>query len=72
MIVAQQADDVADEGATSADVDINVLFADDAEPSLPSPTPTIQLPPPSQELPSTSQVMPTPPPSPITTPSSPP
>nr|GEW44276.1 hypothetical protein [Tanacetum cinerariifolium] len=70
MIVAQQADDVADEGV--AGVDVDVVPAADAEPCLPSPTPTIQPPPPSQELPSTSQVIPTPPPSPIAAPSSPP
>nr|GEV31345.1 hypothetical protein [Tanacetum cinerariifolium] len=52
MIVAQQVDDVADEGATGVDVD-DVPAA--AEPSIPSPTPTTQPPPPSQELPSTSQ-----------------
>nr|GFB50839.1 hypothetical protein [Tanacetum cinerariifolium] len=69
MIVAQQADDVADEGATSVDVD-DVHVAD-AEPSIPSPTPTTQPPPPSQELPSTSQVLPTLPPSPIAQPPSP-
>nr|GEZ30653.1 hypothetical protein [Tanacetum cinerariifolium] len=40
MIVAQQADDVVDEGATGVDVDA-------AEPSIPSPTPTTQPPPPS-------------------------
>nr|GEU66043.1 hypothetical protein [Tanacetum cinerariifolium] len=54
MIVAQQADDVADEGA--AGVDVEDVPAANAEPSLPSPTPTNQPPPPSQELPSTSQV----------------
>nr|GEW64234.1 retrovirus-related Pol polyprotein from transposon TNT 1-94 [Tanacetum cinerariifolium] len=53
MIVAQQADDVADEGV--AGVDVNVVPAADDEPSIPSPTPTAQPPPPSQELPSTSQ-----------------
>nr|GEY05410.1 hypothetical protein [Tanacetum cinerariifolium] len=52
MIVAQQADDVADEGATGVDVD-DVPAA--AKPSIPSPTPTTQPPPPSQELPSTFQ-----------------
>nr|GEW73796.1 hypothetical protein [Tanacetum cinerariifolium] len=46
MIVAQQDDDVADEGATSVAVD---------EPFIPSPTPTTQPPPPSQDLPSISQ-----------------
>nr|GEW98495.1 copia protein [Tanacetum cinerariifolium] len=69
MIVAQQADDVADEVAASVDVD-DVPDAD-VEPTLPSPTPTTQ-PPPPQELPSTSQVAPTPPSSPIAQPSSPP
>nr|GEV29338.1 UNC93-like protein 3 [Tanacetum cinerariifolium] len=68
MIVAQQADDVADEGAAGVDVDVVPAV----EPSIPSPTPTTQPPPPSQELPSTSQVIPTPPPSPIAEPSSPP
>nr|GEY24952.1 hypothetical protein [Tanacetum cinerariifolium] len=53
MIVAQQADDVANEDATSVDVDD--VPATDAEPSIPSPTPTTQPPPPSQELPSTSK-----------------
>nr|GEV14056.1 ribonuclease H-like domain-containing protein [Tanacetum cinerariifolium] len=53
MIVAQQADDVADEGAASVDVDVFLIAT--AEPSIPSPTPTTQPPPPSQELPSTSQ-----------------
>nr|GEZ35443.1 hypothetical protein [Tanacetum cinerariifolium] len=53
MIVAQQVDDVADEGATGVDVDTVHAAAD--EPSIPSPTPTTQPPPPSQELPSTSQ-----------------
>nr|GEY22095.1 hypothetical protein [Tanacetum cinerariifolium] len=69
MIVAQQADDVADEVAASVDVDD--VPAADVEPTLPSPTPTTQ-PPPPQELPSTSQVAPTPPSSPIAQPSSPP
>nr|GEU70540.1 uncharacterized mitochondrial protein AtMg00810-like [Tanacetum cinerariifolium] len=69
MIMAQQADDVADEGA--AGVDVDVVPAAAAEPSIPSPTPTTQPPPPSQELPSNSQVIPTPPPSPIVEPSSP-
>nr|GEW49777.1 hypothetical protein [Tanacetum cinerariifolium] len=53
MIVAQQADVVADEGA--AGVDVNDVLAAVAEPSIPSPTPTTQPPPPSQELPSTLQ-----------------
>nr|GEU73988.1 hypothetical protein [Tanacetum cinerariifolium] len=70
MIVARQADDVADEVA--AGVDIDDVLAADAEPTLPSPTPTTQPPPPPQELPSTSQVAPTSPPSPIAQPSSPP
>nr|GEX70183.1 uncharacterized mitochondrial protein AtMg00810-like [Tanacetum cinerariifolium] len=70
MIVAQQADDIADEVA--AGVDINDVPSADAEPSLSLPTPTTQPPPPSQELPSTSQVIPTSPPSPIIAPSSPP
>nr|GEU75330.1 xylulose kinase-1 [Tanacetum cinerariifolium] len=63
MIVAQQADDVADD--VTAGVDVDDVPAADVEPSLPSPTPTTQPPPPSQELPSTSQVISTPPPSPI-------
>nr|GEU90020.1 hypothetical protein [Tanacetum cinerariifolium]GEU91907.1 hypothetical protein [Tanacetum cinerariifolium] len=66
MIVAQQADDVADEVA--AGVDVDDVPAADAEPTLPSPT---TQPPPPKELPSTSQVVPTPPPSPIAQPSSP-
>nr|GEW82345.1 hypothetical protein [Tanacetum cinerariifolium] len=66
MIVAQQYDDVADEGAASVAVD-NVPAAAD-EPSIPSPTPTTQPPPPSQELPSTSQVQTTTPPLPISQP----
>nr|GEY73979.1 hypothetical protein [Tanacetum cinerariifolium] len=53
MIVAQQDDDVADEGVASVAVD-DVSAAVD-EPSIPSPTPTTQPPPPSQDLPSTSQ-----------------
>nr|GFA36815.1 cationic peroxidase 1-like [Tanacetum cinerariifolium] len=69
MIVAQQADDVADE--VSAGVDVDAVPAA-AEPSIPSPTPTTQPPPPLQELPSTSQVIPTPPSSPIVEPSPPP
>nr|GEY46552.1 putative reverse transcriptase domain-containing protein [Tanacetum cinerariifolium] len=68
MIVALQADDVADEGATGVDVDVPAAV----EPSIPSPTPTTQPPPPSQELPSTLQALPTPPPSPIAEHSSPP
>nr|GEX07510.1 hypothetical protein [Tanacetum cinerariifolium] len=70
MIVAQQADDDADEVAASVDVDD--VRAANAEPTLPSPTPTNQPPSPPQELPSTSQVAPTPPPSPIAQLSSPP
>nr|GEV30960.1 uncharacterized mitochondrial protein AtMg00810-like [Tanacetum cinerariifolium] len=70
IVVAQQANDVADEGAAGIDVDVVPAVA--AEPSIPSPTPTTQPPPPSQELPSTSQVIPTPPPSPLAQPSSPP
>nr|GEU64004.1 hypothetical protein [Tanacetum cinerariifolium] len=65
MIVAQQDDDVADEGAASVD---DVPAAVD-ESSILSPTPTTQ--PPSQELPYTSQVIPTLPPSPIAQPPSP-
>nr|GEU81890.1 hypothetical protein [Tanacetum cinerariifolium] len=68
MIVAQQADDVADEVAAGVDD----IPAADAEPTLPSPTPPTQPPPPSQELPSTSHVIPTPPPLLIDKPSSPP
>nr|GFB49487.1 hypothetical protein [Tanacetum cinerariifolium] len=45
MIVAQQADDVVDEGAVGVDVDVVPPTA--AEPSIPSPTPTTQPPPPS-------------------------
>nr|GEX31170.1 acidic leucine-rich nuclear phosphoprotein 32 family member A [Tanacetum cinerariifolium] len=69
MIVAQQADDVADKGAASVDVDVVHAAAD--KPSIPSPTPTTSPPPPSQELPLTLQVLPTPPPSPIAQPPSP-
>nr|GFC69656.1 hypothetical protein [Tanacetum cinerariifolium] len=43
MIVAQQADDVADEVVTGVDVDD--VPAADAKPTLPSPTPTTQPPP---------------------------
>nr|GEU81419.1 putative ribonuclease H-like domain-containing protein [Tanacetum cinerariifolium] len=53
MIVAQQADDVAD--AVAAGVDVDDVSAADAEPSIPLPTPTTQPPPPSKELPYTSQ-----------------
>nr|GEV51601.1 hypothetical protein [Tanacetum cinerariifolium] len=42
MIVAQQADDVADEAA--AGVDVDVVPAATAKPSIPSPTPTTQPP----------------------------
>nr|GEV87450.1 hypothetical protein [Tanacetum cinerariifolium] len=70
MIVAQQADDVADEGAATVVVD-DVPAATD-EPTIPSPIPTTQPPLPSQDLPSTSQVQPTPPLSPIAQPPSPP
>nr|GFB19646.1 hypothetical protein [Tanacetum cinerariifolium] len=70
MIVAQQADDFADEGA--AGVDVDVVPAATIEPSIPSPTPTTQPPPPLQELPSTSHIIPTLPQSPIAEPSSPP
>nr|GEX40511.1 hypothetical protein [Tanacetum cinerariifolium] len=69
MIVAQQDEDVADEGAAS--VAVNDVPAAADEPSIPSPTPTTQPPPPSQDLPSTSQVQPTTPPSPIAQPPSP-
>nr|GFB24813.1 hypothetical protein [Tanacetum cinerariifolium] len=65
MIVAHQADDVADEGVAGVDVDV-VPAAD--EPSISSPIPIIQPLPPSQELPSTSQALPTLPPSPIAQP----
>nr|GEW05380.1 hypothetical protein [Tanacetum cinerariifolium] len=68
-IVAQQADNVADEVVVGVDVDD--VPAADAEPTLPSPTPTTQPPRPPQELPSTSQVILTLPPSPIAQPSSP-
>nr|GFD25203.1 hypothetical protein [Tanacetum cinerariifolium] len=69
MIVAQEADDVADE--VVAGVDVDDVPAADAESTLPSPTPTVQPLPPSQELPSTSHVISIPPPSPIAEPSSP-
>nr|GEX91349.1 putative ribonuclease H-like domain-containing protein [Tanacetum cinerariifolium] len=54
MIVTQQADDVADEGAAGVDVDAVPAAT---EPFIPSPTPTTQPPPPppSQKLSSTSQ-----------------
>nr|GEV40657.1 hypothetical protein [Tanacetum cinerariifolium] len=51
MIVAQQADNVADE--VKAGVDADDVPAADAEPTSPSPPPTT-APPPPQELPSTS------------------
>nr|GFB26909.1 hypothetical protein [Tanacetum cinerariifolium] len=70
MLVAQQADDVADEVAAGVDVD-DVLAAD-AEPTPSLPTPITTPPPPPQELPSTSQVVPSPPPSTIAQLSSPP
>nr|GEY87031.1 hypothetical protein [Tanacetum cinerariifolium] len=54
MIVAHQANDVADEGAIGVAIDNVHAAATTAEPSIPSPTPTPQPPPPSQELPSTS------------------
>nr|GEV17071.1 hypothetical protein [Tanacetum cinerariifolium] len=63
MIVAQQDDDVANEGVASVAVDYVPAAID--EPYIPSPTPTTQPPPPSQDLPSTSQVLPIPCPSPI-------
>nr|GEZ88273.1 hypothetical protein [Tanacetum cinerariifolium] len=53
MIVAQQDDDVADEGAASVAVDDVHTAAD--EPSIPLCTPITSPPPPSQDLPSTSQ-----------------
>nr|GEW48839.1 hypothetical protein [Tanacetum cinerariifolium] len=69
MTVAQQDDDIADEGDASVVVDD--VHAAVNEPSITSPTPTTQPPPPSQDLPSTSKVQPTPPPSPIAQPPSP-
>nr|GEV52704.1 hypothetical protein [Tanacetum cinerariifolium] len=69
MIVAQQINDVADEGVAS--VVVNDVLATADEPSIPSPTPTTQPPPQLQKLPSTSQVLPTPPPSPFDQPPSP-
>nr|GEV25848.1 hypothetical protein [Tanacetum cinerariifolium] len=54
MIVAQQADDVANEVVVGVDVDD--VPAANVEPTLSLITPTTQPPPPSQELPSTSQV----------------
>nr|GFB84456.1 hypothetical protein [Tanacetum cinerariifolium] len=44
MIVAQQADDVADEGAAGVNVDVVPAAT---KPSIPLPTPTTQPPPPS-------------------------
>nr|GEU77253.1 hypothetical protein [Tanacetum cinerariifolium] len=69
MIVAQQDDDVAAEGAASVAVDDVPVAVD--EPSIPSPTLPTQPSPPSQDLPSTLQVQPTPPPSLIDQPPSP-
>nr|GFB02331.1 hypothetical protein [Tanacetum cinerariifolium] len=69
MIVAQQDDDIANEGAAS--VVVNDIPATADELSIPLPPPTIQPPPPLQDLPSTSQVQPTPPPSLIAQPPSP-
>nr|GEZ59988.1 putative ribonuclease H-like domain-containing protein [Tanacetum cinerariifolium] len=70
MIVAQQADDVANEGA--AGVNVDDVPAADAEPTIPSPPPTTQSPPKEQEQPSTSHVISTLPPSPNAPPPSPP
>nr|GEZ25099.1 hypothetical protein [Tanacetum cinerariifolium] len=53
LIVVQQVDDVADEGAASVAVDDVPTVID--EPCIPSPTPTTQPPPPSQDLPSAPQ-----------------
>nr|GEV11080.1 hypothetical protein [Tanacetum cinerariifolium] len=53
MIVAQQDDDIADEGAASVAADDVPAAAD--EPTIPSPTLTTEPPPPSQDLLSTSQ-----------------
>nr|GEW89755.1 hypothetical protein [Tanacetum cinerariifolium] len=71
MIVAQQANDIADEGAD--DVDVDDVPTATVEPSIPLPTPTNKppTPTPSQELPFTLQVLPAPPPSPIAQPPSP-
>nr|GFA13447.1 xylulose kinase-1 [Tanacetum cinerariifolium] len=69
MIVAQQADDVADEG--DAGVNVDDVPTADVEPTIPSPPPTTQSPPKEQEQPSTSHVISTPPPSPIAPPPSP-
>nr|GEU53962.1 hypothetical protein [Tanacetum cinerariifolium] len=54
MIVAQQDDDVTNEGAASVAVDDVHAAADES--SIPSPTPTTPPPPPSQDLPSTLQI----------------
>nr|GEY17482.1 integrase, catalytic region, zinc finger, CCHC-type, peptidase aspartic, catalytic [Tanacetum cinerariifolium] len=54
MIVAHQANDVADEVVVGVDVDDVPAAA--VKPTLPSPIPTTQPPPPPQALPSTSQV----------------
>nr|GEU59546.1 hypothetical protein [Tanacetum cinerariifolium] len=53
MIMAQQVDDIADEGAASVAIDDVPTTADEL--TIPSPTPTTQPPPPSQDIPSTSQ-----------------
>nr|GEV02145.1 retrotransposon protein, putative, unclassified [Tanacetum cinerariifolium] len=63
MIVTQQDDDVAVEGATS--VAIDDVYDTTDEPSIPLTTPITSPPPPSRDLPSTSQLQPTSPPSPI-------
>nr|GEV69224.1 putative ribonuclease H-like domain-containing protein [Tanacetum cinerariifolium] len=68
MIMAQQYDDISDEGVASVAVD-NVPAAVD-EPSISHIQPT-PPPPPSQDLPSTSHIQPTPPPSLIAQPLSP-
>nr|GEZ90677.1 hypothetical protein [Tanacetum cinerariifolium] len=54
MIMAQQDNDIANEGAANVAVDDVPAAAD--EPNNPSPTPTTQPPPPSKDLPSTSQI----------------
>nr|GEX61202.1 hypothetical protein [Tanacetum cinerariifolium] len=64
MIVAQQADDVTDDGAAGVDVDdVDDVDDADAEPTIPSSTPSTHSPSPSQEQkqPSTSHDIPTPP-----------
>nr|GEV60105.1 putative ribonuclease H-like domain-containing protein [Tanacetum cinerariifolium] len=53
MIMAQQVDDIADEGAASVAVDDVPTAADEL--TIPLPTPTTQPPPPSQDIPSISQ-----------------